>query len=167
MQRHALATFLALGGCAEDPIPQGFEIGACPALYAEDRMPTFEMEIDPVEWDAMETEYRTWEEREAEGLDVKPYHPLISFEADGEESGLAMVRLRANPCCSWDDDKMQFQISFNEIDRDGRFLGLRKIILDDPGYDPSFLHDRLAYSFLRVLGLTGPCGNTARLFVNG
>ena len=41
---------------------------------------------------------------------------------------------------------MQFVISFNEVDTHARFHGLRKLELDMPRTDPSYLRQRLALS---------------------
>ncbi len=155
------------GGVSADAPAWHWQAKNCPAIYEEDFFPTFEMDIDPAEWAALEDEFLNWQEREAAGLDLKPYHPLISFRLGGEVATDAMVRLRGNPCCSWNDDKMQFQVSFNENDPDGRFMGRRKILFDAPRYNRSFLRQRVALSFLRDLGLPAPCSNNARLVVNG
>src|SRR5688572_23552467 len=91
------------------PPPQIFP-KSCPAIFSQDILPTFEIEIADAEWQALRNEYTNWQEREAAGLDLKPYHPLISFKYDGETVTDAMIRLRGNPCCSWaESDKMQFQ----------------------------------------------------------
>jgi hypothetical protein len=139
----------------------------CPALYAQDHVPLFAIEIDPAEWRALEAEYRGWREREAAGLPLKPYHPLKAFRYERSIVSTAQIRLKGTPVHGWVGDKMQFQISFNEHDKDGRFLGLRKIVLDGPPNDPSLLRDRVAYSLLRDLGYPAPCANHARLEVNG
>jgi hypothetical protein len=62
---------------------------------------------------------------------------------------------------------MQLQISFNERNKDGRFRGLRKIVLDAAHYNLSLLRDRLAMHILRASGVPAPCVNHARLYVNG
>jgi hypothetical protein len=183
-----LALALIVGACGEDALPPpGVDGGAppepdpdaaipipepypraCRALFAQDLLPTFEIEIAESEWEALRDEYVNWQEREAMGLDLKPYHPLISFTYEGETVTDAMIRLRGNPCCSWvGSDKMQFQISFNEVDHDGRFRGLRKIVLDGPRYNRTYLRDRLALAILRDAGIEAPCANNARLVVNG
>lgn len=149
-----------------DPGDGGVLSRECPALYAQDILPTFEIEITDGEWNKLVEEYENWEARQAQGLDVKPYHPIV-FRHDGNVVDSAMLRLRGNPCCSWQDEKMQFQISFNEVDPDGRYMGLRKILLDAPRYNRSFLRERLALSILRDMGLRAPCANNARLVVNG
>lgn len=152
-------------GPAPDGAPPTTGPRACPDLYAEEILPTFEIEIAPEEWEALEVEYATWRQREAAGLPRKPYHPLIAFRYGAELVTDAQIRLKGNR--SWDGTKMQFQISFNETNRNARFHGLRKFVLDAPYYDRSFLYDRLALSVLRDLGLPAPCANHARLVVNG
>jgi hypothetical protein len=145
----------------------GWHAKNCATIYQEDQFPTFEIRIDPAEWNALHDEFLNWEERQEAGLDLKPYHPLIEFRQGDQVAADAMIRLRGNPCCSWTDDKMQFQVSFNENDPDGRFLGLRKVLFDAPRYNRSFLRQRVALSFLRDLGLPAPCSNNSRLMVNG
>ena len=63
--------------------------------------------------------------------------------------------------------KMQFVISFNEVNKDGRFRGLRKLVLDMPRNDRTFIRQRLALSLLRDLGLPAQCANNALLEING
>jgi len=64
-----------------DAAPDGGDAGdggvppsdPCPDLFAQDLFPTFEVEIDDLEWAAMEAE-------QAAGCGApKPYHPLLSF----------------------------------------------------------------------------------------
>jgi spore coat protein CotH len=98
---------------------------------------------------------------------VKPYHPLVTFRYGDQVVTNAAIRLKGNPCCSWDSDRMQFAIAFNQYDRDGRFHGLRKILLDGPAYDPSALRERVALSYLRDAGFPASCANHATLTVNG
>jgi hypothetical protein len=85
----------------------------------------------------------------------------------------AMIRLKGQS--SWREvveagdnpPKMQFVISFNEVDPKGRFHGLRKVELDMPRIDPSYLRQRLTLSYLRALGLPAQCANSGRLIING
>jgi spore coat protein CotH len=65
-----------------------------------------------------------------------------------------------------DDPKMQFVISFNERDENGRYRGARKLALDMPRSDATFLRQRLALYGLRSIGVPAQCANSARLFVN-
>lgn len=139
----------------------------CDDIYDPDRVFQVAIEIDPAEWDGLRDEFVNWEARKDQGLDLKPYHPLRSFEANGRVIEDAQIRLKGNPCCSWSGEKMQFVISFNEEDEDGRFRGLRKIALDAPPYDPSVLRERVALSYFEDAGFATSCSNSAALTING
>jgi hypothetical protein len=78
----------------------------------------------------------------------------------GKSSWRQAIALDPNP-------KMQFVLAFNKIDPDGRFMGLRKIELDMPRSDHSFLRQRLGLYYERSLGLPAQCANNARLVING
>lgn len=93
----------------------------------------------------------------------KQYRPA-TFRYNGETAD-AMVRLKGN--WSWRCEKMQFVISFNEVDPNGRFHGLRKLVLDAPWYDPSMLAERLGFSFMKRHGVPWSCVNNAKLMLNG
>ncbi len=151
------------GDSAIEQLPDNpVEDHGCASLYDQARLPTFELTIEPTEWSGLLADY-------ASG--VKEYHPA-GFAYTGPagevlEVDEAAVRLRGNPGFSWLGEKMQFVISFNEADPDGRFQGLRKIALDASWYEPSLLRDRLAYAYLRELGIPASCANNARLVING
>lgn len=137
----------------------------CADLYNEALLPTFSVEIADAEWDALTAEFL--DPAACGSADPKPTHPLIAFTYGDERVEDATIRLKGNECFSWIPPKMQFVVAFNEVDPDGRFHGLRKIQLDAPWYDASLLHERLATSLLRDLGIPAPCANNARLDVNG
>jgi hypothetical protein len=126
----------------------------CADLYDPDLLPTFEFEIDPAEWAALQEDCVNY---------VEPYHPIV-FRYGGEVAD-AMVRLKGN--WSWICEKLQFVVAFNEVDPDGRFHGLRKIVLDAPWYDATLLHERMAMDVLGRHGVPSSCVNNARLLVNG
>lgn len=135
------------------PPPETWPKG-CADLYDPDRLVTFELTVDPLEWEGLRTDC-------ANG--VQAYRPA-TFTFDGE-SAPAHVRLKGN--WSWDCNKMQFVVSFNESDPEGRFHGLRKVVLDAPWYDRTLLHERTAAPLFQSLGLPYSCVNNARLVVNG
>jgi hypothetical protein len=62
---------------------------------------------------------------------------------------------------------MQFVLAFDGVDSHQRFHGLRKVELDMPRIDPSYLRQRVALSYLRALGVPAECANSGRLFING
>ena len=163
-----LITLLGCGsGCPEKELAKPHTPVLCPDLFDEDRVVDIRVEIAPEEWDGLVEEYLGWEERKRLGLDLKPYHPLVAFDANGEHIEDAQIRLKGNPCCSWEGEKMQFVIAFNKVDEDGRFAGLRKLTLDAPPYDASVMRERLALSYFNDAGIAASCANHARLTING
>ena len=126
----------------------------CADLYDPERLVAFDLAMDAGEWDGLRSDC-------ANG--VQAYRP-VTFGFDGE-SVPAHVRLKGN--WSWDCNKMQFVVSFNETDPQGRFHGLRKVVLDSPWYDRTLLHERAAFPLFAALGLPHSCVNNARVSVNG
>jgi hypothetical protein len=127
---------------------------ACSDIYDPGIVPTFELAFSDTELQSLQSDC-------AQGL--QNYHP-VEFSYEGETLA-AMARLKGN--WSYSCDKYQFVISFNEQNPDGRFHGLRKIVLDAPWYDRTLLHERMAFPLFEALGLPYSCVNNARLMVNG
>jgi hypothetical protein len=154
----------------EDPneqIPPPDEEG-CHAIYAQDLLPTFELTIDEDVWDQIAWEWEHGAEQDAKGLDPDPYHPLAEFRYGDIVITNAEIRLRGNPDYWWDDpNKWQFQISFDNVDKKGHFLGLEVLAFDAATYNRHMLRDRLALSIIRDMGVIAPCANHARLNING
>ncbi|PCC73905.1 CotH protein [Nannocystis exedens] len=133
----------------------------CPEFYAQDRFPTVELEIDPSELAEIEQEWAIADEDDIQE------HPLLAFKVDDTVITSASVRLRGNSSHWHDQKKMQFEVSFNTYDQQGRFEGLKHVLFDAAEYNRSFLRDRLALAILRDVGLAAPCANNARVVVNG
>jgi spore coat protein CotH len=133
----------------------------CPGFYAQDRLPTVELEIDPGELAELEQEWAI-----ADDDDLQE-HPLLAFKVEDTVITNASVRLRGNSSHWPDQKKMQFEVSFNTYDKQGRFEGLKHVLFDAAEYNRSFLRDRLALAILRDAGLAAPCANNARVVVNG
>lgn len=127
---------------------------ACSDIYDPNIVPIFELTIAPEQLALLESDCEAR---------IKEYRPAL-FKY-GSETAEVMVRVKGN--WSWRCEKKQFLISFNETNPDGRFHGLRKIVLDAPWYDPSLLAERLGFSFMRRAGLPWSCVNNAKLLLNG
>ncbi len=145
---------------------------ACPEPLKQHFLGEYQVGIAPAEWAALEDEFLNWEEREEQGLDPHPYHPVTLRFGGGAEVPNVLIRLKGNT--SWRQTveldpmpKMQFVLAFNEIDPDGRFGGMRKVELDMPRTDESFLRQRLGLFALRAMGVPAQCANSARLVING
>lgn len=126
---------------------------ACHEIYDPGLLPTFSLEIDPDDLEALERE---------RPMRIEDFHPA-TFRYDGETHSV-MVRNRGQrSSCG---EKLQLAISFNRVDREHRFRGLRRINLDHGSCKP--LNERLALDFLRErVGLNAACANNARLEING
>jgi hypothetical protein len=126
----------------------------CSDVYDENILPAFDLTFTPDQLNALQIDC---------GNNVQQYRPVkLTY---GNEVVDAMVRLKGN--WTWDCSKMQFVVSFNEIDPKGRFHGLRKLVFDAPWYDRTVLHERLAMPFFKARGLPYSCVNNAMVSING
>lgn len=124
---------------------------ACADLYDETVLPGFELTVEPEHFRAI------FEQCDRE------YHPA-RFSYQGQSVDV-MIRSKGN--WSYRCERPQFVISFNELDPDARFHGLRKLMLDNAWYDRTLLRERLASFYMQLHGMPTSCVNNARLFVNG
>lgn len=162
----AATTGLAVVSTDNDVIPPLDEEG-CPAIYAQDHVPTFELTLGE---DVVAALYEDWmfgTEGDKLDKDETPYHPVAEFRYGDIVIRDARIRLRGNPTYWLEQNKMQFQVSFDEIDKGGRFLGQRKMLFDAATYNRHFVRDRLSLWIMRQAGITAPCANNARLMING
>jgi hypothetical protein len=126
----------------------------CADIYAQDALPSFDLIISPAEWAGMQSDCNNG---------TQFYRPIqLSY---GAETVDAMARLKGN--WSWNCGKMQFVISFNEVDPKGRFHGLRKLVFDASWYDRTVMHERMAFPLFEKLGLPYSCVNNAKVSING
>lgn len=142
----------------------------CADIFQQSAFPNYSVTISDSEWAALEDEFLNRVERQEMGLEIHPYHPItLTYEDEtldamirlkGQSSWLQAIAFDANP-------KMQFVISFNEVDKAGRFHGQRKVELDMPRTDGSFLRQRLGLYYLRRSGAIAQCANNATLTING
>ncbi len=65
------------------------------------------------------------------------------------------------------DDKPSFKIKDNECVPGTRFLGLKRLTLNNMVQDPSKLRECLAYKLFRAIGVAAPMCNHVRLYVDG
>ncbi len=140
-------------GEEEEPEDTGWP-KACPELYDADVISEFDLTFADAQWSGMQNDCQQG---------VQRYRP-VQVTHDGE-TVQAQVRLKGN--WSWNCDKLQFIVSFNEEDADARFKGLRKLMFDAPWYDRTLLHERLAHPMFAERGLPHSCVNNARVSVNG
>jgi hypothetical protein len=145
----------------------------CSDLFDPARLVEYAFDISPAEWAKIDYEFRNREMLEAAGQDYNPYHPIV-FHYGAETVTDAMVRLKGQS--SWrhavrddgDKAKMQFVVSFEEVNSAAKFHGVSKVVLDMPRNDDTFLQERVGYSAMADLfAQPAPCVNSARVTING
>ena len=158
----------AAGAGATMPSARG-----CSDLFDQGILADYAFDISADEWAKIDYEFRNRAALEAAGLAYNTYHPIV-FHYGSETVTDAMVRLKGQS--SWrqtvqnDGDKarMQFVVSFEEVNSAGKFHGVSKIVLDMPQNDDTFMQERLGFTAMAELfGLPAPCANSARVSING
>jgi hypothetical protein len=162
----AAGTGGASGGAADAGNPL-----ACSDLFDQGSLQTYDFDISADQLAAIDTEFHNLTALES-GIDFATYHP-ITFHLNGETVSNAEIKLHGQS--SWDQTvtldgdraKMQFDVSFDQIDPMGAFHGVSKLVFDMPRDDWTFMHDRLSQAWLRQVGVMAPCSASALLNVNG
>jgi hypothetical protein len=160
----------------EPDLPEPGERDRCPALFDQDVLPEWQVTLSDAEWAALEDEFLNRVARDAADLPINPYHPVerITFDDGSGPIEVPDVLIRLKGQSSWlqtirydENPKMQFVIAFNEVNPTGRFYGVRKVELDMPRSDRSFIRHRLALHAMREAGQSAQCANSVRLTING
>jgi hypothetical protein len=100
-----------------------------------------------------------------------PYYPVARFGYQGEARTDAAIRLKGDR--SWrlaledPKPKAQFVIAFDQRGAAVPFHGVHKIAFDMYDHDRTMLNERVAYAFMRAVGLPAACANSAEIYVNG
>src|SRR6478752_2520001 len=145
----------------------------CSDLFDPAVLVDYAFDISPDEWAKIDYEFRNRDARAAAGIDDKTFHPIV-FHYGGETVPDAMVRLKGQS--SWrqtvrddgDKAKMQFVVSFEEVNPAGKFHGLSKVVLDMPNNDQTFMQERLGFATMaEIFDMAAPCANSARVTING
>ena len=67
-----------------------------------------------------------------------------------------------------DKAKMQFVVSFEEVNGAAKFHGVSEIVFDMPRNDETFLQERVGFTTMaELLAQPAPCANSARVTING
>ncbi len=138
----------------------GVEPAEFEALFDRDHLPTFELTIPPQSWNAINADpfvYQTGTFR---------YRPSEDPTEDIVIENVG-IRLKGRASFRTLDEKAAFKVKFNEFVQGQRFLGLRRLTLNNMVQDPSMVRERLTYWFFRELHLPASLCNHARVYVNG
>ena len=142
----------------------------CSDLFDQTILPSYSIEITADNWAKLDADFHDLKDVLA-GTPPETYYPVV-FHYGSETVSNAAVKLRGKS--SWVDTimfdtnpKMQFDVSFDQIDTKGKFHGVSSIHLTMPRDDWTFMNDRIGDNWLREIGLAAPCANNAMFTVNG
>ena len=159
------------GGPAAAVLPTAGIRSPAPICSIRGASQTYDFDISADQLAALNTEFHNLTALES-GADFATYHP-ITFHLNGETVSNAQIKLHGQS--SWDQTvqldgdraKMQFDVSFDQVDPMGAFHGVSKLVFDMPRDDWTFMHDRLSQAWLRQVGILAPCSASAPLNING
>ena len=153
MKRNAaLAALLLLGGCGDSKEGQ---LAADKDPFDESVVTTYEIAIDPADWDAMvaDPDSNVWRRMtltwEGETWTDVAVHP------SGQNS-----RIPGNP-------KPSLHLSFEQFVPSRHFHKLPSLKLDGQIDDPALMRERMTYALARSWGMVAPREVHARVVVNG
>src|SRR4051794_17292250 len=145
----------------------------CPDLLGQ-ALKTFSVDIAATDWAAIQNEFLTFGTMDdVDFVQHKAVTYPIVFHYGAETVTDATIHLHGDS--SWREaalydgaqGKMQFGITFDDVNANATFHGVSKLKLDMPRTDPTFMRDRVAYTWLRSIGIPAPCATSAQLVVNG
>jgi CotH kinase protein len=166
-KRRSLCTFLSAGGLlacqAAGPVDSRSGLGAPPpfeSVFGADHLPVFELSLPESSTASLAADPFTYQ----------PAHFRYRPDQDpGRTIVLPYVGLRLKGRASFHpiDGKPALKIKFDKYIKSQRFLGLRRLTLNNMEQDPSMVRERLSYHVFRQAGLIAPMCNSARVVVNG
>jgi hypothetical protein len=148
----ALAALPALAAAVEDP--------AAP-MFDPSTVDVIELKLPPTSIEALEAE---------PGAYVPGTFEIA--KTDGTPGGVGAfsaplkveIRLKGSTSFRELDDKSAFKLKFKKTER---YLGLKKMTLNNMVQDPSMTHETLSYAAFRASGVPAPRTGFAYLYVNG
>ena len=147
----AVCWLLVLAGCK--PSSEGKRAEKDP--FDENVVTTYEITIDPADWNAMvaDPESNTWR-RMTLTWEGETFHD-VAVHPSGQNS-----RVPGNP-------KPSLHLSFEEFVPSRHFHHLPSLKLDSEIDDPALMRERLVYGLARSFGMVAPRLVHARVIVNG
>jgi len=88
------------------------------------------------------------------------------WKFNGADVTLPQVSVESHGKGSRSNIKPSFKIDFSRYESRNNFLGLRYLVLRADTQDPSLMHERVAMTFFRKLGIPAPREAHTRLYIN-
>jgi spore coat protein CotH len=128
-------------------------------VFPKNRALDIEVTMPPDAWTRLiaTAEQETWSTIDGQSLGE------IGFRPKGEYSLDSCVDAQGQMVC----DNFSFKLKFNELDPEGRFYGLKKLVLNQVSYGSAVFTEPLAYQVYRDFGIIAPRTSYAVLTVNG
>ena len=124
----------------------------CSDLFDQTVVPSYSIEISSDNWAKLDADFHDLKDVLA-GTPPQTYYPIV-FHYGSETVSNAGIRLRGKS--SWvstvmfdANPKMQFDVSFDQIDAKGKFHGVSSIHFTMPRDDWTFINDRIGDNWLR------------------
>ncbi len=162
-----------MGGTADAGTPDAGGGPTCSDLFGP-TLQTYSVDISDSDWAAIQAEFLSAGMLMDQAFfDYQPkYYPVV-FHFGSDSINTAWIRLKGDS--SWREavqydgaaGKMQFVVSFDQIDSTATFHGVGKIGFDMPRADLSFLHERIGNTWMRQSGIAALCATSGKLMVNG
>ncbi len=107
-----------------------------------------------------------WKQLKAH-FDENTHYPAdFHWIFQGKDVAVPQVSIRSRGLGSRSSVKPGLQVQFDRF-TDHPFLGLRSIVLRNNTQDPSMLRERIAMTFMNLMGMPAPRQAHTRLYVNG
>lgn len=122
-------------------------------LFSPDHLPSFHLTLAP---------------RAVASLDKQPRDFVEgTFSYQGNVYERVAVRLKGHRAMQKFDGKPAFKINFAKHDKGRRFLGLKRLTLNNLVEDPTMMREVLGYRMFREAGVPAPRAGYALVYVNG
>src|SRR5437764_10317514 len=90
----------------------------------------------------------------------------VSLEVQRNRHHAPQAAIESHGKGSRSNIKPSFKIDFSRYESRNNFLGLRYLVLRADTQDPSLMHERVAMTFFRKLGIPAPREAHTRLYIN-
>ena len=122
-------------------------------IYAQDHVPRFDLDIQPISMELLED-------------DPREYVPATFRHGDIVLQNVG-VKLKGDTTFRELDEKPSFKIKFDKFVEGQRFLGLKRMTLNNGVLDKASMVERLSYMVFRNANLPASRANNAEVHVNG
>ncbi|MBT5708782.1 CotH kinase family protein [Verrucomicrobia bacterium] len=130
--------------------------GKAKEIFSGDWVPTYELEITPVEWEKLKTSPKDYASATFKSGDT-----ILNNIGVRLKGGIGSYRPLEN------GNKVGLTLKLNQFEKGQKFLGLRKIVLNNSVQDNSYLREGMGYEIFRKAGLAASRVGHANLTING